>query len=89
MSVAVLWPNEKDANNLDQIKNAIATKAREGDVQAAAAFASLMDAETRRMDIIIKEKTLRPSEQASLPWAEKVSAPAIPFNAESAQERLV
>jgi hypothetical protein len=88
MSVPVLWPNEKDANNLDQIKDAVATKAREGDVPAAAAFAALMDAETRRMEIIIKEKDLRPGEQATLPWAEKVGAPA-PFNQEAAEERLV
>lgn len=55
---------EKDAENLQRIKNAIAEKAvgQEGvlgsgpDAAAAAAFAALLDAETRRAELVGKSQ---------------------------------
>jgi hypothetical protein len=69
----------KDADNLERVKDAVVLKAREGDLEAAAIFASLIDAQTRRAELLARDgvqpKAQAPAtEQASLPWTEKVGA---------------
>lgn len=71
--------NAKDTENLERIKDTVALKAREGDLQAASVFASLIEAQTRRAELVAKDgvqpKVQQPvAEQATLPWTEKVGA---------------
>ena len=72
--------NETDAANLQRVKDAMAERAVGGglvsgpDAAAAAAFAALLDAETRRAELVAKsqgqEKT--PAAAPSASWAESV-----------------
>ena len=71
--------NEKDAGNLQRVKDAMADKAagKEGvlehgpDAGAAAAFAALLDAETRRHELTLKTQ----GKSNDLPVAEIATAP--------------
>ncbi len=73
--------NETDATNLQRVKDAMAERATGGglvtgpDAAAAAAFAALLDAETRRAELAGKsvgpEKA--PAAAPSASWAESVT----------------
>jgi hypothetical protein len=71
--------NEKDAENLQRVKDAMAEKAagRDGmlehgpDAAAAAAFAQLLDAETRRHELVLRSA----GKAAELPVPEIATAP--------------
>ncbi len=71
--------NAKDTENLERVKDAVAARAIDGDLQAAAVFASLIEAQTRRAELVARDgaqpKAQQPvAEQAPLPWVEKVGA---------------
>ena len=71
--------NEKDAENLQRVKDAMAEKAagkggmlESGpDAAAAAAFAQLLDAETRRHELVLRNQ----GKAAEIPVAEMATAP--------------
>jgi hypothetical protein len=73
--------NEKDAGNLQRVKDAMADKAagKEGvlehgpDAAAAVAFAHLLDAETRRHELALRSA----GKSSELPVAEIAPAPRI------------
>jgi len=64
--------NEKDADNVERVKAAMAARAVDGDAAAAAAFASLLNAETERQKAVtaapVKADAAAPSS-----WLEAVS----------------
>ena len=71
--------NAKDTENLERVKDAVTVKAIQGDLQAASVFASLIEAQTRRAELVAKDgvqpKAPEPvAEQATMPWVEKVGA---------------
>jgi hypothetical protein len=53
--------NEKDAGTIEQLKDAMAARALEGDAAAAAAFASLLNAETARQKTLMAPKHEKPA----------------------------
>jgi hypothetical protein len=66
---------EKDAANLQAAKAAMGEKAAEGDTAAAAAFAALLDAQTRREELMAKnlgQEKLPASPAAGGSWTESV-----------------
>lgn len=74
--------NETHAANLQRVKDAIAERAIGGglvsgpDAAAAAAFAALLDAETRRAELALKVPAQDKGQAAAAPsasWAETVS----------------
>ena len=74
--------NETDSANLQRVKDAMAEKAVGGgvlggtDAAAAAAFAALLDAETRRAELAGKSKSQEkaPATAPADSWAESVTA---------------
>jgi hypothetical protein len=75
----------KDAENFERIKEAVALKAKEGDVQAAGVFAALVEAQTRRAEFIAKDgvngKTaavVAEPDKSATPWLDKVRMEADP-----------
>lgn len=72
--------NETDAANLQRVKDAMAERAIGGglvsgpDAAAAAAFAQLLDAETRRAELTLKSaaRDKAPAAAPSASWAESV-----------------
>lgn len=77
--------NETDAANLQRVKNAMAERAvgggvlSGGDAAAAAAFAALLDAETRRAELAAKsvgQEKAPASPAAGGTWTENVSSRA-------------
>lgn len=73
--------NETDAANLQRVKDAMAERAVGGavlggsDTAAAAAFAALLDAETRREELRLKSAGLEkaPAGSPSASWTESVT----------------
>lgn len=73
--------NETDAANLQRVKDAMAERATGGlvsgpDAAAAAAFAALLDAETRRAELALKAPAQDKSQAAAAPaasWTETVT----------------
>lgn len=81
--------NEKDAENLQRVKDAMAEKAAGGgvftsaDAAAAAAFAQLLDAETRRAELALKAPAQDKGQTAPAgSWTETVTASRRPDTAE-------
>jgi hypothetical protein len=77
--------SEKDAADLAKLKQVMFDKAADGDAQAAVAFASLLNAETNRQELRLKNVDKTKMQEATDPtqptwtenplWAKKVRTP--------------
>jgi hypothetical protein len=65
--------SEKDAGNIERSKDAMAARAAEGDAAAAAAFASLLNAETERQKAVTAAPVKAADGAAPSSWLEAVS----------------
>jgi hypothetical protein len=65
--------NEKDAGNIERVKEAMAARALEGDAAAAAAFASLLNAETERQKAVTAAPVKAAEAATPASWAEAVT----------------
>jgi hypothetical protein len=65
--------NERDAGNIERVKEAMAARAVEGDAAAAAAFASLLNAETERQKAVTAAPVKAADAATPSSWTEAVS----------------
>lgn len=65
--------NEKDAGNIERVKEAMAARAVEGDAAAAAAFVGLLNAETERQKAVTVAPVKAADAATPSSWTEAVS----------------